>query len=117
MEVYDRLWVELGRPLRAMLQEAPADTAHPAPLAEFLAGIITLVPKAGKPRDQVAGYRPITLLNCDVRLVAGAVEDRLQLPLDLLVSPSQSAFILGRDISDSVQFHLGLLEYLQQRGS
>ncbi|KAJ9534711.1 hypothetical protein QJQ45_013078 [Haematococcus lacustris] len=117
LEVYDRLWVELGRPLRATLQEALADTADPAPLAEFQTGIITLVPKAGKPRDQVAGYRPITLLDCDVRLVARAVEDRLQLPLDLLVSPSQSAFILGRDISDSVQFHLGLLEYLQQRGS
>ncbi|KAJ9520579.1 hypothetical protein QJQ45_007435 [Haematococcus lacustris] len=83
MEVYDRLWVELGRPLRAMLREALADTTDPAPLAEFLTGIITLVPKAGKPRDQVAGYRPITLLNCDVRLVARAVEDRLQLPLDL----------------------------------
>ncbi|KAJ9521462.1 hypothetical protein QJQ45_008876 [Haematococcus lacustris] len=94
------------------MQEARADTAHPAPLAEFLTGIITLMPEAGKPRDQVAGYRPITLLNCDVRLVARAVEDRLQLPLDQLVSPSQSAFILGRDISDSVQFHLGLLEYL-----
>ncbi|KAJ9532902.1 hypothetical protein QJQ45_010995 [Haematococcus lacustris] len=38
-------------------------------------------------------------------------------PLDLLVSLSQSAFILGRDISDNVQFHLSLLEYLQQRGS
>ncbi|KAJ9529120.1 hypothetical protein QJQ45_007808 [Haematococcus lacustris] len=84
MEVYDRLWVELGRPLRAMLREALEDTTDPAPLVEFLTGIITLVPKAGKPRDQVAGYRPITLLNCDVRLVARAVEDRLQLPLDLL---------------------------------
>ncbi|KAJ9511013.1 hypothetical protein QJQ45_002805 [Haematococcus lacustris] len=29
MEVYDRLWVELGRPLRAMLREALADTADP----------------------------------------------------------------------------------------
>ncbi|MGQ2964142.1 MAG: hypothetical protein ACT6RN_27885 [Agrobacterium sp.] len=73
MEVYDRLWGELGRPLRAMLQEALADTVHPSPLAEFLTGIITLVPNAGKPRDQVAGYCPITLLNCDVRLVARAV--------------------------------------------
>ncbi|KAJ9515668.1 hypothetical protein QJQ45_002696 [Haematococcus lacustris] len=114
MEVYDR---PLRRPLRAMLQEALEDTADPAPLAEFLTGIIHLVPKAGKPRDQVAGYRPITLLNCDVHLVARAVEDRLQLPLDLMVSPSQSAFIRGRDINDNVQFHLGLLEYLQQRGS
>ncbi|MGQ2958652.1 MAG: hypothetical protein ACT6RW_28210, partial [Agrobacterium sp.] len=71
-----------------MLREALADTTDPAPLAEFLTGVITLVPKAGKPRDQVAGYRPITLLNCDVRLVARALEDLLQLPLDLLVSPS-----------------------------
>ncbi|KAJ9515866.1 hypothetical protein QJQ45_008748 [Haematococcus lacustris] len=114
MEVYDR---PLRRPLRAMLQEAIADTADPAPLADFLTGIIHLVPKAGKPRDQVASYRPITLLNCDVHPVARAVEDRLQLPLDLMVSPSQSAFFPGRDINDSVQFHLGLLEYLQQRGS
>ncbi|KAJ9524294.1 hypothetical protein QJQ45_008499, partial [Haematococcus lacustris] len=52
MEVYDRLWLELGRPLLSMLQEALADTADPAPLAKFLNGIITLVPKAGKPRDK-----------------------------------------------------------------
>ncbi|KAJ9518629.1 hypothetical protein QJQ45_018689 [Haematococcus lacustris] len=105
---------ELGHALQG---EALADTTDPAPLSEFLTGVITLVPKTGKPRDQVAGYRPITLLNCDVRLVARALEDRLQQPLDLLVSLSQSAFILGRDINDSVQFHLSLLEYLQQRGS
>ncbi|KAJ9520734.1 hypothetical protein QJQ45_007590 [Haematococcus lacustris] len=117
MEVYDRLWPQLVGPMRAMLREALADTTDPAPLAEFLTGVITLVPKSGKPRDQVAGYRPITLLNCDVRLVARALEDRLQQPLDLLVPLSQSAFILGRDISDNVQFHLSLLEYLQQRGS
>ncbi|KAJ9530847.1 hypothetical protein QJQ45_028863 [Haematococcus lacustris] len=80
MEVYDRLWPQLVGPLRAMLREALADTSDPAPLAEFLTGVITLVPKAGKPRDQ-------------------------------------SAFILGRDINDSVQFHLGLLEWLQQRHS
>ncbi|KAJ9529856.1 hypothetical protein QJQ45_022267 [Haematococcus lacustris] len=117
MEVYDRLWPLLRPPLMAMLREALADTSSPAPLAEFLTGLVTLVPKAGKPRDQVTGYRPITLLNCDVRLVARALEDRLQRPLDLLVSPSQSAFILGRDIGDNVQFHLSLLEYLRQRGS
>ncbi|MGQ3168926.1 MAG: reverse transcriptase domain-containing protein, partial [Hydrogenophaga sp.] len=117
MEVHDRLWPQLGTPLRAILREVLQDTDDPAPLAEFLTGVITLVPKAGEPRDQVAGYRPITPLNCDVRLVARALEDRLQLPLDLLVSSSQSAFILGRDISDSVQFHLSLLEYLLQRGS
>ncbi|KAJ9513378.1 hypothetical protein QJQ45_001420 [Haematococcus lacustris] len=37
--------------------------------------------------------------------------------VEKLLAHRGSAFILGRDISDSVQFHLGLLEYLQQRGS
>ncbi|MGQ3168955.1 MAG: reverse transcriptase domain-containing protein [Hydrogenophaga sp.] len=106
-----------GQPPVSYVKGALQDTDAPAPLAGSLTGVITLVPKAGKPRDQVADYRLITLLNCYVRLVARALENRLQLPLDLLGSPSQSAFILGRDISDSVQFHLSLLEYLQQRGS
>ncbi|KAJ9523862.1 hypothetical protein QJQ45_020057 [Haematococcus lacustris] len=48
MEVYDRLWVELGPPLRAMLREALGDTADPAPLAEFLTGILTLVRLRGR---------------------------------------------------------------------
>ncbi|KAJ9513937.1 hypothetical protein QJQ45_021040 [Haematococcus lacustris] len=117
MEVYDRLWPQLVGPLRAMLREALADTSDPAPLAEFLTGVITLVPKAGKPRDQVAGVPPHHA--AQLRCAAGGPGPRGQAAA--AAGPagvsSQSAFILGRDINDSVQFHLGLLEWLQQRHS
>ncbi|MCA3357848.1 MAG: hypothetical protein ING02_07600, partial [Roseomonas sp.] len=78
-------------------------------------GVLTLVPKPGKPADQVAGYRPITLLPVDLRIVARAVADRLQVPLDLLVAPTQSAFIDGRDISDNIHYHQCLSDYLRHR--
>jgi hypothetical protein len=39
-------------------------------MAEFLQAAITLILKPGKSPRQLASYRPITLLNMDVRLVA-----------------------------------------------
>jgi hypothetical protein len=82
----------------------------PAPdaMAEFLQAAITVILKPGKSPRQLASYRPITLLNMDVRLVVKVIADRLQLPLDLLIDPGQSAFIVDRDISDNVLFHLSV---------
>jgi hypothetical protein len=85
------------------------------PWAEFLLGVLVLVHKPGKPRDQVKGYRPITLLNIDIRLLCLVLAQRQHLPLDLLVAATQSAFIGGRDISDNLLFHLGLVDWLRHR--
>jgi exonuclease III len=115
IEFYLQFW-ELVAPLMvAALREAFHDADSPAPLALFLFGVITLVPKPGKPADEILGYRPITLLDMDTRIIARAIADRLQIPLDLVIAPTQAAFILGRDISDNIQYHLCLADYLQAR--
>jgi hypothetical protein len=72
------------RPLLAPLMlaafnEAFAAMPEQAPLAEFLLGVLVLVHKPGKPWDQVKGYRPITLLNNDIRLLCLVLAQRLQL--------------------------------------
>ena len=59
---------------------------------------------------------PITLLNCDVKLVLLVMSNRLQRPLDFLIDITQSAFLRGRDISDNVRYHLGLRARLQELG-
>jgi hypothetical protein len=65
----------------------------------------------------MSGYRPITLLNCDVKLIMLIMSNRLQRPLDYLVDIVQSAFLRGRDISDiSVRYHLGLRARLHELG-
>lgn len=67
----------------------------------FLDGIIVGIFKAGDPTLAV-NYRPITLLNCDYRLLARVLGDRLQVVLKGAISPTQTAFVKGRRIGANI---------------
>ena len=110
-EFYVALWQEVGPFLVEVFHDA-FTSPLPDPLAPLLEGLICPVHKPGRPADLLAGYRPITLLNADLKLLAKTIADRMHLPLDYLVSSLQSAFIEGRDIAENVLFHLRLAEYL-----
>ena len=71
-------------------------------MAALLKGLICLLHKLGQPLDELLGYRPITLLNCDVKLVMYIIANRLNRPLDYVIDITQSAFLSGRDISDNL---------------
>lgn len=77
-------------------------------------GIITLIYK-GKDlnRAELPSYRPITLLNCDFKVVSKAISSRLQPALDAVVDPLQTAFITGRWIGDNALYHQALIEWLR----
>ena len=94
------------------------DIRDHSPLSRLLISVICLLHKGdGKPRDELEeGYRPITLLDCDVKIVMLVISSRLQLPLDFLIDNTQSAYINGRDIGDNVRYHLGLATRLQELG-
>ena len=110
-EVYKVLWDELSGPLVAALAYI---FAAPSPLPQAWGeGVILPIFKGkGLPADRLASYRPITLLNADLKLAQRVLSDRLQAPLDLWVSPAQSAFLRGRSIADNVLLTQGLMEYL-----
>jgi hypothetical protein len=77
-------------------------------------GLITLLFKGGgKPREQAASYRPITLLNCDVKILAKLVAQRMGPVLGSVIDSTQTAFVLGRDIGDNVMLHLEEIDYLR----
>lgn len=110
-EVYKALWPRLAEPLVAAVNEV---FEKGAPTSEWGHGIIVPVFKGkGLPKDRLASYRPITLLNCDLRLVGSVVAARLHVPLDCVVSPQQTAFIRGRWIGDNVLNRQCLAEYLE----
>ena len=115
-EVYKVLWAELSEALVAALDDL--FTLPGAPPAAWAEGIILPIYKENKglPRDRLASYRPITLLNTDLKLAQRVLSDRLQRPLDLWVSPAQTAFLRGRSIADNVLMTQRLMEYLEAAG-
>ena len=59
-------------------------------------GINTLIPKKGENPISPSSYRPITLLNCDYKLISKLVNNRIKRFLKTLTHSYQSRFVKGR---------------------
>jgi hypothetical protein len=62
---------------------------------------IVLIPKKNDPED-IKDFRPISLCNVIFKVVSKCLVNRLRPILDGIISPTQSAFIPGRLITDNV---------------
>lgn len=65
-------------------------------------GIITLIPKKNQDRLFLNNWRPITLLNTDLKIFSKALASRLQMCIRDIVSPDQTGFIKGRSITTNL---------------
>jgi hypothetical protein len=64
-----------------------------------------------------ASYRPITLLNCDLKIVAKVLVQRFGPAMEGVIDSKQTAFVPGRDIADNVLLHLEKIDdYLLEVG-
>ncbi len=113
-EFYRAFWHLLGHQLQACFQEAfDSPDAEGLPGSQRM-GIITLLYKGkGLRRDQVASYRPITLLNTDYKIMARALACRWGPAADEVVDPTQTALIPTRWIVDNVLAHLEEIDFCQ----
>jgi hypothetical protein len=62
-------------------------------------GRITLIPKMASP-EGINDFRPITLLNCVLKLITKLLADRLQKVVLEIVHKNQYGFLKGRNIQD-----------------
>jgi hypothetical protein len=73
-------------------------------------GHITLIPKVPSP-ENINEYRPITLLNCVLKLLTKLLADRLQKIVLKIIHKNQYGFLKGRSIQDCLAW---AFEFLYQ---
>ena len=66
-------------------------------------GVITCLPKGGKPREYLKNWRPISLLNVDYKLLSGALASRMKQVLNSVISETQKGFLKNRFIAENTR--------------
>ena len=73
--------------------------------------MITLLEKKDKDRRFIKNWRPISLINVDVKIASKAIARRLESILPELIHPNQNGFIKGRSILDAAHTIDDILEF------
>ena len=77
-------------------------------------GIITCIPKEGKSKYSLKNWRPITLLNVDLKICSAVISNRLKPVLVDLISQTQKGFLKGRYIGECTRLIFDLIEKLEE---
>jgi endonuclease/exonuclease/phosphatase (EEP) superfamily protein YafD len=64
---------------------------------------LRLIPKVGKDKRHLKNWRPITLSNCDHKLITRLYNNRVLKAIGKHISPTQTAYIRGRNIADNLR--------------
>lgn len=84
---------------------------------EWKTGLITLIPKADSDPRYIKNWRPITLLNCDYKILTKTLAIRLNKIMPSIVSPDQTCCVPGRDIVDNVFCMRDLIHHAESSNS
>ncbi|KAG7665297.1 uncharacterized protein J8A68_000984, partial [[Candida] subhashii] len=98
--LYKMLWDKIGPLLVMSANEIMATGQLPS---YFQTVIISLIPKPEKDDTFIQNYRPISLINCGLRLISGVLNNRLQKALADIITYEQVGFMSGRHIDNNIQ--------------
>jgi hypothetical protein len=91
--VYKKYW-DITGPIILKSWQYSKETGKLAP--SHNESIITLLPKEGKDMGDIKNWRPITLSNCDSKIITKALTIKISKVLDSIIDVSQTAYVPGR---------------------
>lgn len=99
--------------LHQVFEEAKNNASFPQ---EMLTATIITLPKPGKEPNLPQNFRPISLLNVDVKLYAKLIAHRLMTMLPKLINYDQVGFVMGRQTADATRRMVNLLHLMERKG-
>lgn len=66
-------------------------------------GIISLIPKEDKVLYHLKNWRTISLLNCDLKITAKVIADRIKSFFPSVINEDQTGFLKGRFIGENIR--------------
>ena len=115
-ELYEVFWEDLKTPLISSFKP-PFDKDE---LSNFQKqALIKLLEKRDKNKRLIQNWRPISLLNVDLKILSKAPADRIKMYLPFLISSNQTAYVEGRFISEGGRLFSDILQvtdFLNLRG-
>ena len=78
-------------------------------------GIIKLIPKKDAEPYFIKNWRPLTLLNCDYKIAAKSIANRLKPSLPDLINYDQTGFIKGRFIGENIPLIDSVICYAKEK--
>jgi hypothetical protein len=61
--------------------------------------------------EDIKNWRPITLTNCDAKIITKVIAIRMHTILNTIIDPSQTAYIPGRPVMDNLRSNRFLKKY------
>ena len=107
-KIYRHLWPMVGNFIFDSWQHSIASGLMPP---SHLESTLTLLPKDGKDSREIKNWRPITLSNCDAKIITKTLADRMSKHLNKIIDPSQTAYIPGRSVMDNMRSNFYLKQY------
>ena len=107
-ELYKLFWSDISDALISALNFS-YDTGE-LPITQRR-GLIKLIPKKETDLRNLKNWRPLSLLNCDYKIAAKSIANRIQATLPKLINNDQTGFIKGRFIGENIRLIDSIINY------
>lgn len=110
-EFYSTFWSKLAPIFIQMTRHMSENQVLPKSMYQ---AIISVILKPGKSGESPVDYRPISLINCDNKILTKLMSNRLSKILPDLIHKNQTGFIKNRCLQTNTRICFGIIQHVKK---